>query len=76
MRKKHENLISWHRCQLHKWLTVALLLLISFTGFAQTRVTGKVVDVNGEALIGVNVIVTGVRQGTITNIDGEFQLSA
>lgn len=75
MRRKDEKFINWHICQLRKSLSIAVLLLISFLGYAQTRVSGKVIDVNGDALIGVNVIVADIRQGTITNVDGEFILT-
>lgn len=40
------------------------------------RVTGKVVDVNGEPVIGASVQVVGQSMGTITNLDGEFTLSS
>jgi TonB-linked SusC/RagA family outer membrane protein len=33
-----------------------------------------VVDTTGETLIGVNVIVKGIRQGTVSDINGEFSL--
>ncbi len=38
-------------------------------------ITGKVVDINGEALIGVNIIEKGTTNGTITDIDGNFTLT-
>ncbi len=40
------------------------------------RVTGKVVDVNGDPVIGASVQVMGQSMGTITNLDGEFTLSS
>lgn len=40
------------------------------------QVTGKVVDVNGEPVIGASVQVVGQSMGTITNLDGEFTLSS
>ena len=40
------------------------------------RVTGKVVDVNGDPVIGASVQVIGQSMGTITNLDGEFTLSS
>ena len=40
------------------------------------QIRGKVVDEQGEALIGVNVSVDGTDAGTITNIDGEFSIQA
>lgn len=38
------------------------------------RVTGRVVDSKGEALIGVNVVVKGTTNGAITDIDGKYIL--
>ena len=40
------------------------------------RVVGKVVDVNGEPIIGASVQVVGQSMGTVTNLDGEFTLSS
>ncbi len=41
----------------------------------QTRnVTGKVLDENGEPMIGVSVLVKGTQKGTITDFDGNFRL--
>lgn len=39
-------------------------------------VKGKVVDKNGEPIIGANVVVKGTTNGTITDIDGNFSLEA
>lgn len=75
MRRKKEKLINWHKCQLRTSLTVVTLFLFAFLGYAQIKVSGKVIDTNGDALIGVNVIVKDVRQGTITNENGEFYLT-
>lgn len=38
------------------------------------NVTGQVTDVNGEPLIGVNILVKGTNKGTTTDIDGMFTL--
>ena len=45
------------------------------TGKAK-KITGKVTDDHGEALIGVNVMVDGTTNGTITDMDGNFRLTA
>lgn len=37
-------------------------------------VTGVVTDANGETIIGANVVVKGTTNGTITDIDGKFEL--
>ncbi|WP_370086576.1 TonB-dependent receptor [Ekhidna sp.] len=51
------------------------LTLLSVTAFAQTTISGTIVDSEGEALIGVNVLVEGTVLGTITNVDGKFSLT-
>lgn len=40
----------------------------------QKRITGKVVDKNGEPVIGANVVVKGTTNGTITDFEGNFSL--
>ena len=55
-----------------------LLFLFSLSmgiTFAQTRVTGKVVDENGEPVIGASILVKGTTIGTVTDIDGNFMLT-
>ena len=41
---------------------------------AQKKVKGQVVDATGEPLIGVNITVIGGTEGTITDIDGKYQI--
>ena len=38
------------------------------------KITGSVVDANGEPIIGANVVVKGTTNGTITDLDGAFTL--
>lgn len=42
--------------------------------YQNASVSGTVVDVNGEPVIGANVMVKGTNNGTITDIDGKFTL--
>jgi TonB-linked SusC/RagA family outer membrane protein len=42
---------------------------------AQKAVTGKVTDGEGESLIGVSILVKGTGTGTVTDLDGSFELS-
>ena len=59
----------------HIIITIALLLL-AVTGVAQTRtVTGTVTDQNGEPLIGATVKVAGRQGGTVTDMDGRYQIN-
>ncbi|MDD3063567.1 MAG: carboxypeptidase-like regulatory domain-containing protein, partial [Massilibacteroides sp.] len=42
----------------------------------QTKtIKGKVVDFQGEPLIGVNVVLKGTTNGTITDVEGNFEIS-
>lgn len=52
----------------------ALLLSIPVMSQEVASVTGKVTDTGGLALPGVNVIVQGTTNGTITGADGSFNL--
>ena len=55
---------------------LALLLLLSGQSFAQNlRVQGRVLDEQGEGLIGAGVVIQGTNTGTITDMDGNFVLS-
>jgi len=42
--------------------------------FSQKTITGNVTDETGETLIGVNILVDGTTNGTITDIDGNYSL--
>lgn len=57
-----------------QWLVLTVMMLCSTWAYAQFTATGKVTDTNGEALIGVNVVVRGTGLGTITDINGAFRL--
>ena len=41
---------------------------------AKKQITGKVVDAQGDAIIGANIIETGTTNGTVTDMDGNFSL--
>lgn len=63
---------------LYRMLRPAALLLLLFLGAgelaAQIRITGKVVDDKQEPLIGVNILIKNSTEGTITDLDGNFEL--
>lgn len=57
-------------------LSLALLLMMTSIVFAQERaVSGTVVDETGAAMPGVNVLVKGTPDGTVTDAQGRFNLS-
>jgi TonB-linked SusC/RagA family outer membrane protein len=51
------------------------LLLLGVQAFAQTAVSGRVTDQSGEPLVGVNVLVKGTTNGTMTDYDGNWSLN-
>lgn len=59
-------------------LTMFLALFFIGIGLAvaQTRVRGVVVDETGEPVIGATIQLKGASQGTVTDINGNFSLSA
>ena len=60
----------------HLFGLVAFLLLMPGLSFAQNlRVEGKVLDEQGEGLIGAGVVIQGTTNGTITDLDGNFVIS-
>ena len=42
----------------------------------ERKISGTVIDEKGEPVIGASVVVVETKQGTITNIDGKFQVNA
>jgi TonB-dependent starch-binding outer membrane protein SusC len=40
------------------------------------KITGKVVDVKGDPIIGANILIKGTTMGTITDIDGNFSINS
>lgn len=51
------------------------LLLLCFTTYSQTTISGSVTDNNGQPIPGANVVVMGRSQGTATDFDGRFTFS-
>jgi len=56
--------------------TLIAILLTTGQLFAQVAITGVVTDSDfGDPLPGVNVVVEGTTQGTVTDIDGKFKIN-
>ena len=56
--------------------SLALVLFLSASAFAQTKISGKVMDADSkEPLIGVSIGVKGAVTGTISDSKGNFSLS-
>jgi TonB-linked SusC/RagA family outer membrane protein len=63
------------KSKIYTWLVGLILLLGSQTAWAQ-RITGTVADEEGQTVLGVSVLVKGTTRGTITDLDGKFELAA
>lgn len=63
---------------LKRLVTLWILAFLGLTaGYAQEiQISGTVVDQSGGAIPGVNVVVKGTTIGSITDIDGNYQLTA
>ena len=60
----------------HVLLTLAACLLLVCASYAQTTVTGKVTaSEDALPLPGVNILVKGSTQGTITDADGSYSIN-
>ena len=57
-------------------LFLSLLFISVGIATAQTQVSGVVVDETGETVIGATILIKGTSQGTVTDYDGNFALSA
>ncbi len=56
-------------------LLLILLFLSAYNAFGQYSVEGRVIDSDtGEPLPFVNIIIEGTRHGTLTNVDGLFEI--
>lgn len=60
--------------KIRKLLVCASLLAVSPAAFAQVKVTGTILDFNGEPIIGATVLERGTRNGVTTDLDGKFHI--
>lgn len=56
-------------------LSAFILFATAFSANAQTKVTGKVTNSDGEPLIGANVLVEGTFVGAVTGLDGVYEIN-
>ena len=55
-------------------LVIVILFAISVDAQTSGKLKGRVVDSNGDPLIGANILVTGTTTGTTTDIDGYYTI--
>ena len=58
-----------------KLFLLLVTLFTAVTAMAQQRVSGKVVDADGQPLFGAGVLVKGTTTGAVTDLDGNFELT-
>ncbi|MBR2234862.1 MAG: TonB-dependent receptor [Prevotella sp.] len=76
MRNSNERImLSGGRTTLRRLMFLLLVFVCSIGASAQSRVTGKVVDANGEPVIGASVMVKGTSNGVVTDLDGNYSIS-
>jgi TonB-linked SusC/RagA family outer membrane protein len=59
-----------------KILLMLLTLCMSINIYAQTSITGKVIDEKGDPLIGASVKIKNDKIGTVTDVNGNFSLKS
>ncbi|MBN1415285.1 MAG: TonB-dependent receptor [Bacteroidales bacterium] len=55
-------------------LFLFIVSFLAYTVIAQTTVRGKVTDVEGQSIPGVNILVKGTSNGTVTDANGNYEL--
>lgn len=61
------------RNHLQRALVLSIGLILSITLFAKS-ISGTVRDANGETIVGASVLVQNTTTGTVTDLDGQYQL--
>jgi len=61
---------------LNKKYTFIIALFVSFIGYAQSVITGTVTDTSNLPLPGVNILLKGTTNGSMTDFDGNFSIKA
>ena len=61
----------------HLRIVLAALFLLagSVVAFAQQKISGTIVDLSGQPVIGASVMIPGTTTGAVTNLDGKYELS-
>ena len=58
-----------------KYILFAIFsLMVSLSAFAQNHIKGKIVDSDGEPIVGANLLWENTSLGGITNVNGEFDV--
>ena len=55
-------------------MIITLFVLTATSLIAQVKITGKVTEVSGDPIPGVNIVIKGTQSGTLTDVDGNYTL--
>ena len=58
--------------KLRRFLLSVMLIFAGTLMYAQTEITGTVIDETGETVIGATVKEKGTSNGVVTDLDGNF----
>ena len=75
MKKNKITLLKWKSRYLIPFLCACSLLCSTVAVAQTTTVQGKVLNTQGESLIGVSIKVKGTGSSTVTNTDGTFKMN-
>ena len=56
-------------------MLLASMALSTAMAMAQTKVSGTILTAEGDPVVGASVLVVGTKTGTITDVDGHYQMS-
>ncbi len=60
---------------MNRAILILVMTILSLPIFAQSKLTGTVVDgATGETLIGASIVVQGTGTGGVTDLDGHFSI--
>lgn len=73
-KKSGHSKIPYFKKQMLLFLIVFMAIATSVTA-QQTNVTGQVTDPSGETIPGVNILEKNTNNGTVTDLDGNYELT-
>ncbi|PQJ20430.1 TonB-dependent receptor [Nonlabens tegetincola] len=57
------------------WGIIVTLLFAAVTATAQSTISGTAKDIQGETLLGVNLVLQGTNKGAVTDFDGKYSIA-
>lgn len=58
-----------------KIIFIAIFVLGIVNSFAQSKISGTVIDDTGEPIVGATIVIKGANIGAVTDLDGKYSLS-